>query len=93
MVESKKKMAQSFSDLKVAVEKGRGNPKEIFTIFEQGCREFARETRKVPQEGLESFLELVRLIGEKIQTGDTSSVFQFMDKMKGMKKSCHEKYK
>jgi hypothetical protein len=93
MVESKKKMAQGFSDLKVAMEKGKGNPKEIFPIFEQGCREFARETRKVPQEGLESFLELVRLMGEKIQTGEPSEIFEFMDKMKAMKKSCHEKYK
>ena len=93
MLESKKKMAQSFSDLKVAMEKGRGNPKEIFSIFEQGCREFARETQKVPQEGLESFLELVRRMGEKIQTGEASAVFELMDKMRGMKKSCHEKYK
>ena len=45
MLESKKKMAQSFSDLKVAMEKGRGTPKEIFLIFEQGCREFAQETQ------------------------------------------------
>jgi hypothetical protein len=93
MVESKKKMAQGFSDLKGAMEKGKGNPKEIFPIFEQGCQEFARETRKVPQESLELFLELVRLMGEKIQTGEPSAGFEFMDKMKGMKKSCHEKYK
>jgi hypothetical protein len=93
MLESKKKMSQSFSDLKVAMEKGRGDPQEIFLIFEQGCREFVRETRKIPQEGMDSFLELVRRIGEKIQTGDTFAVFEFMDKMKGMKKSCHEKYK
>jgi hypothetical protein len=93
MLESKKKMAQSFSDLKVALEKGRGNPKEIFPIFEQGCLEFARETGKVPQKGLESFLDLVRRMGQKIQSGETAPVFELMDEMKGMKKSCHESYK
>ena len=93
MLESKKKMAQSFSDLKVALEKGKGNPKEIFPIFEQGCREFAQETRKAPGEALKPFLDQVRQLGEKIQAGDTSAVFELMDKMKGMKKSCHEKYK
>lgn len=93
MLESKKRMAQSFSDLKVALEKGRGNPQEFFSIFEQGCREFSRETRKVPREDLESFLDLVRELGRKIQTGETSAIFEWMDKMKGMKKICHEKYK
>lgn len=93
MLESKKKMAQSFSDLKVALEKGRGNPKEIFSIFEQGCLDFAQETRKAPQEALAPFLVLVRQLGEKIQAGEPSPVIELMDKMKGMKKSCHEKYK
>lgn len=93
MLESKKKMAQSFSDLKVAMEKGRGNPKEIFSNFEQGCLDFNQETRKAPQEALEPFLDLVRQLGQKIQSGDTSAVFELMDKMKGMKKICHEKYK
>jgi XXXCH domain-containing protein len=93
MLESKKKMSQSFSDLKVAVEKGRGNPKEFFQIFEQGCREFAGETNKVPQEYLNTFLDLVRRMGEKIQTGDISAIVQLMDEMRGMKKSCHEAYK
>jgi XXXCH domain-containing protein len=93
MLESKKRMAQSFSDLKVAMEKGRGNPQEFFSIFEQSFREFSRETQKVPQEGLGSFLDLVRQLGQKIQTGDTSAVFEWLDKLKGMKKACHEKYK
>jgi XXXCH domain-containing protein len=93
MLESKKKMAQSFSDLKVALEKGRGDPKEIFPIFEQGCLDFARETGKAPGEALRPFLDLVRQLGQKIQAGDTPAVFELMDKMKGMKKSCHEKYK
>ncbi len=93
MLESKKKMAQSFSDLKVAMEKGRGDPKEFFLIFEQGCLEFAGETQKVPGEALELFLELARELGQKIQAGDNQAGFDLMDKMKGMKKSCHEKYK
>jgi hypothetical protein len=93
MLESKKKMAQSFSDLKVAMEKGRGDPQEFFSIFEQGCLDFARETQKVPGEAIEPFLELARELGRKIQTGDHSAVFKMMDKMKGMKKTCHEKYK
>lgn len=93
MLESKKKMAQSFSDLKVAMEKGRGNPKEIFSIFEQGYLDFTQETRKAPQEALTPFLDLVRQLGQKIQAGDTSAVFELMDQMKGMKKTCHEKYK
>ena len=93
MLESKKRMAQSFSDLKVAMEKGRGNPQEFFSIFEQACLEFARETQKVPEEALESFLELTRALGQKTQTGDHAAVFELMDRMKGMKKTCHEKYK
>jgi XXXCH domain-containing protein len=93
MLESKKKMAQSFSDLKVTLEKGRGNPKDIFEIFERGCLDFTQETQKAPQEVLELFLDLVRQLGQKIQSGDTSAVFELMEKMKGMKKTCHEKYK
>jgi hypothetical protein len=86
-------MAQSFSDLKVAMEKGRGDPKDFFSVFEQGCREFAQEIQKVPQEDLGTFLDLVFRLGQKIQTGDTPAVFELMDKMKGMKKTCHERYK
>jgi hypothetical protein len=93
MLESKKKIAQSFSDLKVAMEKGKGDPQEIFRIFEQGCLDFAQETRKVPGVELKSFLDLVRQLGQKIQAGEASAIFEMMDKMKGMKKSCHEKYK
>ncbi len=93
MLESKKKMAQSFSDLKVAMEKGKGNPKDFFSVFEQGCREFAQETQKVSQEDPGTFLDLVRRMAQKIEGGDTPAVFELMDKMKGLKKSCHEKYK
>lgn len=93
MLESKKKMAQSFSDLKVAMEKGRGNPKAIFPIFEQGCLDFAQETGKVPGEAVEPFLDLVRRMAQKIEAEDATAVFELMDEMKGMKKSCHEKYK
>jgi hypothetical protein len=93
MLESKKKMAQSFSDLTVAMEKGKGNPKDFFSVFEQGCREFAQETLKVPREDLGTFLDLVRRMGQKIGTQDEPAFFELMDKMKGMKKTCHEKYK
>jgi len=86
-------MAQSFSDLKVAMEKGRGDPQEFCSVFEKGCLEFARETQKVPKEALEPFLNLARELGQKIQTGDVQAVLELMDKMKGMKKTCHEKYK
>jgi XXXCH domain-containing protein len=93
MLESKKKMAQSFSDLKVALEKGRGNPKDFFSVFEQGCREFAQETQKVPQGDLGNFLDLVRRMAQKIEAEDIPDVFKLMDEMKGMKKTCHEKFK
>ncbi|MFH0788271.1 MAG: hypothetical protein V2B13_11745 [Pseudomonadota bacterium] len=93
MLESKKKMAQSFSDLKVALEKGKGSVEAIFPIFETGCQEFARETEKVPPEFLKQFLDLVQGLKEKIDQGNVSAVFQQMDEIKKLKKSCHEKYK
>jgi hypothetical protein len=93
MLESKKKMAQSFSDLKVALEKGRGSPEDIFPIFEKGCRDFARETEKVPAEFLNQFLEQVQVLKEKIGQGRGSAIFEQMDVIKNLKKSCHEKFK
>ncbi len=86
-------MAQSFSDLKVALEKGKGSVKAIFPIFEKGCQEFARETKKVPPEFLKQFLDQVQGLKEKIEQGNVSAVFQQMDEIKKLKKSCHEKYK
>ena len=93
MLESKKKMAQSFSDLKVALEKGKGSPEEIFPVFEKSCREFALETGKVPAEILQQFLDLVQRIGEKIEQGNNRSIFEQMEELKRMKKSCHDRYK
>ncbi|MBI5604316.1 MAG: hypothetical protein HY879_13285 [Deltaproteobacteria bacterium] len=93
MLESKKKMAQSFSDLKVALEKGKGFPEEIFPVFEKSCQEFARETGKLPAEILQQFLDLVQRIGEKIKQGNNRAVFEQMEEMKRMKKSCHDQYK
>lgn len=86
-------MAQGFSDLKVALEKGKGSVEAIFPVFEKGCQEFARETRKVPPEFLKQFLHLVQGLKEKIEQGDVPAVFQQMDEIKKLKKSCHEKYK
>ena len=93
MLESKKKISQSFSDLKVALEKGRGTPEEIFPVFEKACQDFCRETKKVPADGLKSFLELTEQLGKKITAGDNPNIFTLMDEIRALKKTCHEKYK
>jgi XXXCH domain-containing protein len=93
MLESKKKMAQSFSDLKVATEKGKGNPWEFFSVFKQGCREFTQETLKLPPEVAGRFLDAVERLGRNLQSGDESAVRQGMEEIKQMKKTCHETYK
>jgi hypothetical protein len=92
-MESKKKMAQSFSDLKVALEKGKGSPKDFFPIFEKGCRDFAQETKKVPQENLKQFLDQVDVLKKKIEQGEKSAIFEQMEVIKGLKKSCHDTFK
>lgn len=86
-------MAQSFSDLKVALEKGKGSVEAIFPIFERGCQEFAQETRKVPPEPLSQFLDQVRLMKEKVGQGEPSAILEQMDQIRKLKKVCHEKYK
>jgi hypothetical protein len=86
MLESKKKMAQSFSDLKVALEKGKGSPEEFFSVFSQACQAFCRETSKVPPESLNRFLELLEQL-------NASGIFERMDEIRALKKSCHERYK
>ena len=93
MLESKKKMAQSFSDLKVALEKGKGDPKEIFSIFEQGCREFTQETKKRPPERIKPFLDLVQRMRKEIEQGDRAGLLERIEEMKRLKKICHEAYK
>jgi len=86
-------MAQSFSDLKAALEKGKGSPKDIFPIFETGCRDFARETTKVPQENLKQFLSQVDILKARIEQGEKPAIFEQMEVIKGLKKSCHDKFK
>ena len=93
MLESKKKLAQSFSDLKVAMEKGKGDPLQIFSIFEQGCRDFVRETDKLPPENSKSFLALVGRMKEAMERGKREEIFETMEEMKKMKKTCHDAYK
>jgi hypothetical protein len=93
MLESKKKMAQGYSDLKVALEKGKGSIEEIFPAFEKGCREFAQDTQKVPSEPMEHFLTQVRRLGELIEQGNRSAGLEQMEVIKKLKKSCHENYK
>lgn len=93
MLESKKKMAQSFSDLKGALEKGKGSPEESFSIFSQACQAFSRETQKVPPEMLKRFLELVEQLDQKMKARDDAGIVDRMDEIRALKKSCHEKYK
>jgi hypothetical protein len=93
MLESKKKMAQGYSDLKTALEKGKGSIEEIFPIFEKGCREFAQATPKVPPEPMKQFLDQVRRLGELIEQGNRSAGLEQMEVIKKLKKSCHDQYK
>lgn len=86
-------MAQAFSDLKVALEKGKGSVEALFPVFEKSCQEFAHETRKVPPEPLKQFLDQVQLMSKEIQQGDPAAILEQMDGIKKLKKSCHEKYK
>jgi XXXCH domain-containing protein len=93
MLECKKKMAQSFSDLKVALEKGKGSMKEICPVFEFSCQEFSRATAKVPPESMEQFLDLAGRLREEVEKGNAQAVFDRMEEIRMLKKSCHEKYK
>lgn len=86
-------MAQAFSDLKVALEKGKGSIAEIFQVFENGCLEFAKETRKVPSESLNRFLSQVEELKVKISQGDRQGIAELMDVIKRLKKTCHDDYK
>jgi|GEM_PF-2900547 hypothetical protein len=93
MLESKKKMGQSFGELKVALEKGKGDPLQIFRTFEEGCRAFLKETAKVPPEAAERFLKKVGELGEKIAQGDQGAAIGKMDEIRALKQACHEAYK
>jgi XXXCH domain-containing protein len=93
MSESKKKMAQGYSDLKVALEKGKGSVEESFENFEMGSQAFLSETQKVPSAPAEHFLEQVRKLGEMIKQGNREGIAEKMDAIKDLKKSCHDQYK
>lgn len=93
MLESKKKMGQSFGELKVALEKGKGDPQQIFKAFEEGCKAFIGETRKVPSHAAEKFLKAVAELGEKVHSGDKAGVLKGMDEIRSMRETCHKAYK
>jgi hypothetical protein len=93
MSEWKKKMAQGYSDLKVALEKGRGSVDGTFEIFEKASQAFLEETKKVPPPAAKHFLEQVRRLGEMIERGNRSAIAEQMDTIKGLKKSCHDQFK
>ena len=67
MLESKKRMSQCYSDLKSALEKGKGDPQTIFQDFEKASRDFLGETGKVPREVGDDFLKQVARVGAKIK--------------------------
>jgi hypothetical protein len=67
MLESKKRMSQYYSDLKSALERGKGDPRTIFQDFEKATRDFLGETGKVPREVGDDFLKQVARVGAKIK--------------------------
>ena len=93
MSEWKKKMAQGYSDLKVALEKGRGSVEGSFEIFEKASQAFLAETKKVPPAPAEHFLAQVRYLGDLIAQGNRSAIAEQMEVIKGLRKSCHDQYK
>jgi XXXCH domain-containing protein len=93
MLDSKKRMSQAYSDLKSALEKGKGDPSTVFQSFEQASREFLKETKKVPQAVGEDFMRQAARIGDKIKKGDLRGAFEEYEGLKERKKSCHQQYK
>ncbi len=93
MLESKKKMSQYYSDLKSALEKGKGDPPTVFRDFEKASRDFLGETGKVPREVGDDFLAQVARLGEKIKAGDLAGALHAYEDLKDRKKSCHHEYK
>jgi XXXCH domain-containing protein len=93
MLESKKRMSQSYSDLKSALEKGKGDPRTVFQTFEEACRDFLGETGKVPAGAREDFLQQVARIGVKIEAKDLPGAAEAYEALKERKKSCHQQYK
>jgi|WetSurMetagenome_2_1015567.scaffolds.fasta_scaffold1247008_1 XXXCH domain-containing protein len=93
MLESKKRMSQSYSDLKSALEKGKGDPRTVFQTFEQSSQDFLGETKKVPREVADDFLKQVARVGAKIKAGDLSGAAEQFESLKDRKKTCHKQYK
>jgi hypothetical protein len=93
MLDSKKRMSQAYSDLKSALEKGKGDPLTVFQSFEQASRDFLKETKKVPQAVGEDFMRQTARIGEKISRGDLRGAWEEYEGLKERKKSCHQEYK
>ncbi len=93
MLESKKKMSQYYSDLKSALEKGKGDPQTVFRDFEKASRDFLGETGKVPREVGDDFLNQVARLGAKIKAGDLAGALHEYEGLKDRKKSCHHEYK
>jgi hypothetical protein len=93
MLDSKKRMSQAYSDLKSALEKGKGDPLTVFHSFEQASRDFLKETKKVPQAVGEDFLRQAVRIGDKIKKGDLRGALEEYEGLKERKKSCHQQYK
>ena len=93
MLESKKRMSQCYSDLKSALEKGKGDPQTIFQDFEKASRDFLGETGKVPREVGDDFLKQVARVGAKIKSGDLAGAVEEYGRLKDRKKSCHNEYK
>jgi XXXCH domain-containing protein len=93
MLESKKRMSQYYSDLKSALEKGKGDPQTIYRDFEKASRDFLGETGKVPREVGDDFLKQVARVGEKIKAGDRTGALEEYGSLKDRKKSCHNEYK
>jgi XXXCH domain-containing protein len=93
MLESKKKMSQYYSDLKSALEKGKGDPQTIFLEFEKASRDFLGETGKVPREVGDDFLQQVAQVGAKIKSGDLAGAAEEYGRLKDRKKACHNEYK
>ena len=91
--EFKKMMAQSYSDLKSALEKGQGDPLSTFQLFERASRDFLGETKKVPREAADDFLEQVARVGARIKAGDRSGAAAAFASLKDQKKTCHQQYK
>jgi hypothetical protein len=93
MSEWKKKMAQGYSDLKAALEKGRGSVEVNFELFEKASQAFLAETKKVPPGPAKHFLEQVRRLGEMIEQSNGSAMEEQLDIIKDLKKSCHDQFK